>query len=87
MNFKENVNALSEEEYCHYSGLPSVKFYENIEKETMQKKESKTNLHFVASVIKSAVRIMAGITLINDQIVIAGVLLIFAEVFGIIEEL
>ena len=30
---------------------------------------------------------MAGITLINDQIVFAGVLLIFAELFGIIEEL
>jgi len=25
-------NILSEEEYCHYSGLPSVKFYENMEK-------------------------------------------------------
>jgi hypothetical protein len=53
----------------------------------MQKKESKGNLHFVASIIKSAVRVMAGITLINDQIVFAGVLIIFAEIFGIIEEL
>jgi hypothetical protein len=52
-----------------------------------QKKESKTNLHFVASIIKSAVRVMAGVTLINDQIVFAGVLVIFAEIFGIIEEL
>lgn len=52
-----------------------------------QKKESKTNLHFTASIIKSAVRVMAGITLINDQVVFAGCLLIFAELFGIIEEL
>ena len=52
-----------------------------------QKKESKTILHFVARIIKSAVRVMAGITLINDQIVFAGCLLIFAEIFGIIEEL
>jgi len=53
----------------------------------MQKKESKGNLHFVASLTQTAVRVMAGITLINDQIVFAGVLLIFAEIFGIIEEL
>lgn len=52
-----------------------------------QKKESKTNLHFTMSVIKSAVRVMAGVTLINDQIVFAGALLIFAEIFGILEEL
>ena len=53
----------------------------------MQKKESKGNLHFVASLTKSAVRVMAGITLINDQVLLAGILIIFAEVFGIIEEL
>lgn len=87
MHSNKDIKELSEEEYCHYSGLPSVKFYENVEKETMQKKESKTNLHFTASIIKSAVRVMAGITLINDQIVFAGCLLIFAELFGIIEEL
>ncbi len=52
-----------------------------------QKKESKTNWHFTISVIKSAVRIMAGITLLNDQIVFAGALLIVAELFGILEEI
>lgn len=87
MRFSKHDGKLSEEEYCHYSGLPSVKFYENIEKESMQKKESKTNLHFTASIIKSGIRVMAGITLINDQVLIAGVLLITAELFGIIEEL
>jgi hypothetical protein len=50
----------------------------------MQEKESKTNWHF--SIVKSGIRIMAGITLINDQVLIAGILLILAEVFGIIEE-
>ena len=85
MTNKDN-NILPEEEYCHYSGLPSAKFYENIEKENMQEKESKTNCHFSISVVKSGIRIMAGITLINDQVLIAGVLLILAEVFGIIEE-
>jgi len=53
----------------------------------MQKKESKTNWHFGISIVKSGIRIMAGITLINDQVLLAGVLLILAEVFGVIEEL
>jgi hypothetical protein len=78
---------LSEEEYCHYSGLPSVKFYENIEKEKMQKKESKTNWHFRISLIKSVIRIMAGVSLFNEQLVFAGLLLIIAEILGIAEEL
>jgi hypothetical protein len=30
MTNKDNI--LPEEEYCHYSGLPSAKFYENTEK-------------------------------------------------------
>jgi hypothetical protein len=81
-------NILPEEEYCHYSGLPSVKFYENIEKEKkMQEKESKTNWHFYISIVKSAVRIMAGLTLLNEQLMFAGALLIVAEVLGIVEEL
>jgi len=52
-----------------------------------QKKESKTNWHFSLSIIKSVVRVMAGITLLNDQIVFAGALLIVAELFGILEEI
>ncbi len=81
-------NILPEEEYCHYSGLPSVKFYENIEKEKMaQEKESKTNWHFRISIAKSIVRVLAGITLLNGQYVFAGGLLIIAEVLGIVEEL
>lgn len=52
-----------------------------------QKKESKTNLHFSMSVTKSVIRIMAGITLLNDQLMFAGALLIIAELFGILEEL
>jgi hypothetical protein len=52
----------------------------------MQEKESKTNWHFSISMAKSCIRLMAGVTLISDQILIAGVLIIIAEVFGIIEE-
>lgn len=86
MTNKDN-SQLSEEEYCHYSGLPSVKFYENIEKEKMQEKESKTNWHFRISLIKSVLRICAGGYLILGDISIAGGLLIAAEVLGIVEEL
>ena len=79
---------LPEEEYCHYSGLPSVKFYKNIEKENMaQKKESKTNWHFRISLIKSVLRMCAGVYLILGDVIPAGSLLIAAEVLGIVEEL
>ena len=44
--------------------------------------------HFYVSLIKSATRIAAGISLIWPQsIVLAGVFLIAAEVLGIVEEL
>jgi hypothetical protein len=80
-------NILPEEEYCHYSGLPSVTFYENIEKENMQEKESKTNWHFQISLAKSFLRIIAGGVLCGGLFLIAGILLIAAEVLGIVEEL
>jgi hypothetical protein len=86
-NANKNNQQLPEEEYCHYSGLPSVKFYENIEKEKMQEKESKTNWHFRISLLKSVLRICAGAYLITGDIHPAGYLLIAAEVLGILEEL
>jgi hypothetical protein len=52
----------------------------------MQEKESKTNWHFRISIAKSIVRIMAGLTLLNEQLMFAGALLIIAEVLGIVEE-
>lgn len=51
-----------------------------------QKKESKTNWHFTVSIAKSFTRIMAGVTLINDQVLLAGCILILAEILGILEE-
>lgn len=53
----------------------------------MQEKESKTNWHFVISLIKSVVRIGAGIALIEGYLLGAGGLLILAELLGIVEEL
>ena len=44
--------------------------------------------HFYVSLVKSVIRIAAGIALIWPQsIVLAGVFLIIAEVLGIVEEL
>lgn len=44
--------------------------------------------HFYVSLIKSAIRIAAGIALIWPQsIILAGVFLIAAEIFGVVEEM
>lgn len=43
--------------------------------------------HFYISIIKSAVRVAAGIALIEGNLVLAGALLVIAEAFGILEEL
>ncbi len=43
--------------------------------------------HFFVSLGKSAIRILAGAAIIYGSLVIGGVLLILAEVLGIVEEL
>jgi len=44
--------------------------------------------HFYVSLVKSAIRIAAGIALIWPQnIILAGIFLIAAEVLGVVEEL
>jgi hypothetical protein len=43
--------------------------------------------HFFVSLAKSAIRILAGVSLIYGSFVVCGVLLIVAEVLGIVEEL
>jgi hypothetical protein len=53
----------------------------------MQEKESHTNWHFKISLIKSTLRIIAGIALMNEYVITAGCFLIVAEILGIIEEL
>ena len=53
----------------------------------MQVKESKTNWHFRISIVKSILRIIAGIALVNGLLVPAGSFFILAEILGIIEEL
>ena len=53
----------------------------------MQEQNSKTKWHFQISLAKSCLRIVAGITLIRGELSIAGVLLILAEILGIVEEL
>ena len=57
----------------------------------MQPKESKSNHHFIISMIKSGVRIVGyiGLILAFDNILLTGggLLLIAAEVLGILEEM
>lgn len=43
--------------------------------------------HFLVSVVKSAFRIAAGISLAVGNFVAAGLLIVIAEAFGILEEL
>jgi hypothetical protein len=43
--------------------------------------------HLYVSLVKSAVRILAGVFLIDGNLLVAGSLLILAEGLGIIEEL
>ena len=54
---------------------------------SMELKESKSNKHFTLSILKSGVRIFAGIALATGGITLAGILLIVAEILGIAEEL
>jgi hypothetical protein len=53
----------------------------------MQEKESKTNWHFRISLTKSSLRIGAGFALCYGDVILTGVLLILAEILGIVEEL
>ena len=53
----------------------------------MQQKESKTNWHFRISLAKSAIRIVAGAMLVIENLYIAGLSLVVAELLGIVEEL
>lgn len=43
--------------------------------------------HFYISLVKSVIRIGAGISLVMGNFVVAGVLFIVAEILGIAEEL
>jgi hypothetical protein len=46
-----------------------------------------SNGHFFVSLVKSVIRILAGVSLIYGSILVCGALLIVAEVLGIVEEL
>lgn len=52
----------------------------------MQPKESKTNYHFIFSLLKSAIRIVACFFLAKQELLVAGLLFAAAETLGIIEE-
>lgn len=52
----------------------------------IQPKDTSTG-HFYASLVKSGIRVLAGIALIMGNPIVAGAFLIAAEVFGVVEEL
>lgn len=50
-------------------------------------KQPNPKIHLYISLVKSVVRIAAGLALINQLVAVAGWSLIIAEVLGILEEL
>jgi hypothetical protein len=50
-------------------------------------KQPDPKLHKYISFVKSILRIFAGATLVTSNFVLAGLLLILAEILGIIEEM
>jgi hypothetical protein len=50
-------------------------------------KQPDPKLHFQISMLKSLIRISAGIGLLTGNLLVAGALLIGAELLGIVEEL
>ena len=55
--------------------------------ETSTVKHPDAKKHLYISLVKSAIRIGAGVWLLQGNFVMAGVCIILAEVFGIFEEL
>lgn len=52
----------------------------------MQPKESKTNYHFIFSLLKSAIRIVACFFLAKQELFASALLFAGAETLGVIEE-
>lgn len=50
-------------------------------------KNRKDQAHFVVSIVKSLLRIAAGFLFIYGQVALGGILIIAAEILGIVEEL
>ena len=63
------------------------KVLNNTPTETSTVKHPDARKHLYVSLVKSAIRIGAGVWLMQGNLLMAGVCLILAEVFGIFEEL
>jgi len=57
------------------------------QQENFSMKQPDPKLHQHISFVKSALRIIAGIALIGSSLIVAGIVLIVAEILGIVEEL
>jgi len=65
--------------------VESIKTKVDMEIEVQPKDPSRG--HFYVSLVKSAIRIVAGGCLITGNLLMAGVCFIMAEVLGVVEEL
>ena len=50
-------------------------------------KQPNPKIHFYISIVKSVLRIAAGVQIINNSLLFGGALIIAAEVLGILEEM
>ncbi len=50
-------------------------------------KQPDPKIHLIISIIKSIIRIIAGLALVHSDIIFAGMALIIAELLGIAEEM
>ena len=80
-----DLKSVGEHSPCRFEFRPVHHFrqklyFMNIEQQPNPK------IHFYISLVKSCLRIFAGITLVNSLFVATGVLFIVAEVLGILEE-
>ena len=69
----------------HYTRNIEITHHQDIKMELQPKDTSRG--HFYVSLVKSAIRIVAGGCLITGNLLMAGVCFIMAEVLGIVEEL
>lgn len=50
-------------------------------------KNPNPTVHFYISLVKSGIRIASGVSLIYGMLVLGGILLISAEILGVLEEI
>ena len=76
-----DLKSVGEQSPCRFESGQRYHFIMNVDKQPNPK------IHFYISIVKSVVRIVAGLTLIGQLFAVTGWCLIVAEVLGILEEI